>query len=237
MKLHNIKILNTFLLFIILTATAMASSTTLLQDELKIESFSSAVVPLQNVTFIGRMEIRLKRNLNLFNSKDGLVRVLADGVEVDCIQFYSTTSRKWRSFIVNVGRTVRTLEFYNGLDRKVKIKQITKLPSAHYGRVYRGNPSEVLDLSSQIIDITGHLEHLVSSTDIPAINEIKLAASDLMNKVQALGPFKVTNEIKYLLGLFEKHSSLIEEMKLNQITMELAQEVSFVEAALKRLID
>jgi hypothetical protein len=156
---------------------------------------------------------------------------------VDCIQFYSTTSRKWRSFIVNVGRTVRTLEFYNGLDRKVKIKQITKLPSAHFGRVYRGNPSEVLDLSSQLIDVTGHLEHLVSSNGISALNEIKLAASDLMNKVQVLGEFKVVNEINYLISLFSKHSAFIEEMKLNQITMELAQEISFVEAALKRMID
>jgi hypothetical protein len=230
------KLFNILLIFITFT-TAQASDTALLQEELKIESFSSAVVPLRNVTFIGRMEIRVKRDFNLFNSKDGIVRVLADGVEVDCIQFYSTTSRKWRSFIVNVGRTVRTLEFYNGLDRKVKIKQIIKLPSIHYGRVYRGNPSEVLDLSSQLIDVTGHLEHLVSSNDIYAINEIKLSASDLMNKVQVLGPFKVTNEINSLITLLHKHAVFIENLKLNQITMELANEISFVETALKRLID
>lgn len=231
------KLLNIFLLLITITTTAMASNTALLQDDLKIESFSTAVMPLPNVTFIGRVEIRIKRNFNLFNAKDGIVRVLADGVEVDCIQFYSTTSRKWRSFIVNIGRTVRTLEFYNGLDRKVKIRQITKLPSAHFGRVYRGNPSEVLELSGQLIDVTGHLQQLVSSTDLAAINEIKLAASDLMNKVQVLGPLKVTNEIRYLINLFDKHALFIEEMKLNQITMELAQEMSFIKESLVRMID
>jgi hypothetical protein len=58
-----------------------------------------------------------------------------------------------------------------------------------------------------------------------------------MNKVQVLGAFKVANEIRSLLSLLSKHDAFIENLKLNQITMELANEISFVETALRRLID
>jgi hypothetical protein len=103
--------------------------------------------------------------------------------------------------------------------------------------VYHGNPSEVMSLSSQLIDVTSSLEHLVSSQDIAALNEIKLSASTLMNKVQVLGPLKVTSEISDLLTIFTLHSVMIDELKTNQITMELANELSFVEVALRRLVD
>lgn len=231
------KLLNIFAILSLLTLSAVANDYVVLKEEMKVESFSSAVIPLPKVSYIGRLELRIKRADNLFNSKDGLLRIMADGVEVDCIQFYSTTSRKWRSYVVNVGRTVRTLEIYNGLDRKVKIKRITTLPSPHHGRVYHGNPSEVLDLTSQLIDVTTYLTQLVDSNDITALNQIKISAATLMNKVEVLGPLKVTNEINDLLALFVTHSEMINNLKTNQITMDLANEMSFVETSLRRLID
>lgn len=209
----------------------------LLDQQLKIESYSTAIVPLHRVTFIGRMEVRIKRSAALFAAKSGVLRILADGIEIDCVQFYASSDRDWRSYVVNVGRTVRTLEFYNGLDRKVKIESITNLPSFHYSRVYNGNPSEVLDLSSQLIDITSNLEYIVGPDDQRALAEMRISASTLMNKVQVQGPLKVEGDIRALLALFDKHAALIQDLQENQLTAQLANEIDFVATALRRLVD
>lgn len=221
----------------LLNSFAFAQSSIILNKEVKIESFSTEVIELPTVSYVGRLEIVAKRMHDLFADRDGVVRVMADGVEVGCIQFYSTTSLDYRNFVIDVGRTVRSIEIYNGLNRKIKIKQINKLSSRHFGRTYTGDASEVLDMSAQLVDVTGALEHLVSSTDLPKVMELKLASSDLMNKVRVLGPFKVTNEVRGLIALLAKNANFILELKKNQLTLELGNEISMVELALKRLVD
>ena len=231
------KFLYSLLALFILNNYALAQSSSILNREIQITDFNTKVIKLPTVSYIGRIEIVAKRMHDLFADRDGIVRVMADGVEVGCIQFFSTTSLDYRNFIIDVGRTVRTIEIYNGLNRKIKIRAINKLPARHYGHVYSGNASEVLDISAQLVDVSMSLEHLVSSTQLPRVMEIKLAASDLMNKVRVLGPYKVTSEIKALILLLANNASFIEELKRNQITLELANELSMVELALKRLVD
>jgi hypothetical protein len=238
------KTLNLALILTLFSALAWGSpppSTTgrisILKDKIKIKSFSTEVLPLHQVSYIGRLELVVRRQRSLFTAKDGMVRVYADGVEVGCIQYYESTKIQWRNYLIDVGRTVRTIEIHNGLQRDIFIKAINKLPSRLRGRSYTGHASEVLDISAHLLDNLTTLQDLVSTGDLARVLELKISAGDLMNKAQVLGPMRVAEEIKTLLSLLERNEDFIAELRANRLTEELALEIKTLEMALKRLIE
>lgn len=234
---------NLFLFIFAIATIFTANAVEPTDSRIKVKPGSMDYIHFDQRAYVDRISVRVRRQwLASRVDKAGILNFYVNGRQVDCIDFYSNTDVRWRTYILDVRSTVETLEVYNGLDSSVIIKEITIMPR-RIGIPSGPNQNPLPgDVGFAIQSIADHLMVLADFTT-PAnfatyLAPVKASGSRALNSLMVNGPSNADTikALKSYIADIDRAQPLLKQLESEDATFYYVQEINIAYEVIKKAL-